>query len=158
MTDAELIQKAYEIIGNKTPLKSDCGRLCNAICCKGDDETGMLLFPGEEELCLCDEFKIIQTDYSLPLLICDGTCNRDRRPLACRIFPLAIVNKNGIMRVITDPRCRSICPLYRISLNNRLDPAFTRAVKDAGKVLFQSENIRQFTAEIYKQCLEFEGI
>ena len=90
MTDAELIKKAYEIIGNKTPLKSDCGRLCGAACCKGDDETGMLLFPGEEDLCTCDEFKIIQTDYSLPLLVCDGTCNRDRRPLACRIFPLAL--------------------------------------------------------------------
>ena len=50
MNETELIKKAYEAIGTLTPLKSDCGRLCGAVCCKGDDETGMLLFPGEESL------------------------------------------------------------------------------------------------------------
>ena len=33
-----------------TPLKSDCGRVCGAACCRPvqGEETGMLLFPGEE--------------------------------------------------------------------------------------------------------------
>lgn len=159
MNETELIQKAYSIIGNLTPLKSDCGRLCNAICCKGDDDTGMLLFPGEEELYASrNDFTVTQTDYGMPLLLCNGSCNREVRPLACRIFPLAIVNKNGIMKIIVDPRSRVMCPLYRQAANGRLDAQFVNAVKQAGKVLFESEKIRDFTAEIFRQCNEFAGL
>jgi len=42
------VDKAKSIIGELTPLKGhDCGQLCSAACCKGDEQTGMLLFPGE---------------------------------------------------------------------------------------------------------------
>lgn len=159
MTNKKLILKAYEIIGNHTPLKTDCGRLCNAVCCQGDDETGMLLFPGEEELYINEDgFTVTTTDYGMKLLLCNGKCNRDKRPLSCRIFPLAIVNKNGIMRVIADPRSRAMCPLYRNATQNRLNPLFVNAVKDAGKILFASDQIKEFTAEIYRQCNEFIGL
>ena len=43
-----LLNKAYELLERTTPLTSDCGKLCNGLCCKGDGKTGMLLFPGEE--------------------------------------------------------------------------------------------------------------
>ncbi len=155
----ELILKAYEAIGNLTPLKSDCGRLCNAVCCKGDDDTGMLLFPGEEELYQNDDcFTVTKTDYGMPLLLCRGMCQRDKRPLSCRIFPLALVNKDGFMKVIADPRSRVMCPLYRQAANNRLDPAFVKAVKEAGKILFEDEELRSFMQAIYNQCLEFTGL
>lgn len=158
--ETDLIMKAYEIIGELTPLKSDCGRLCGAVCCKGDDDTGMLLFPGEKELYeeCSQNFTVTETDYGMPLLLCNGRCNRKHRPLSCRIFPLAIVNKNSSLKIIVDPRSRTMCPLYRQAVNNRLDPAFVSAVKQAGKVLFESEAIMEFTAEIYKQCLEFTGL
>ena len=159
MNDTELILKAYEIIGDLTPLKTNCGRLCNAVCCKGDDETGMLLFPGEEKLYQnTSEFKIVNTDYNMPLILCSGKCARNTRPMSCRIFPLAIVNKSGIMRVVVDPRSRPLCPLYRTACNNRLNPQFVSAVKKAGKILFESDRIKTFTAEIYKQCIEFTGL
>ena len=38
---------AYSLLEEVTPLPADCGQLCGAACCKGDDETGMYLFPGE---------------------------------------------------------------------------------------------------------------
>lgn len=159
MNDTELILKAYEIIGNLTPLKSDCGRLCNAVCCKGDDDVGMALFPGEKELYVNrGGFEVTQTDYGMQLLLCNGMCNRKERPLACRIFPLAIVNKGGIMKVIADPRSRAMCPLYRSAVGGRLDAEFVRAVKRAGKILFESEAIRQFTAEVFTQCEDFAGL
>ena len=45
---SDLYKKAKEIIGEKTPLRKDCGLICDGACCKGDSETGMLLFPCEQ--------------------------------------------------------------------------------------------------------------
>ena len=44
---------ARKILEEVTPLKADCGRVCGAACCASleGEETGMLLFPGEEALC-----------------------------------------------------------------------------------------------------------
>lgn len=36
------------LLNDITPLKFDCGVLCNKACCKGDKNTGMYLYPGEE--------------------------------------------------------------------------------------------------------------
>lgn len=156
MTDTELILKAYEILDTLTPLRSDCGRLCNAACCKGDSNTGMLLFPGEEKLYEHNsELKII-TSQKYQLLICNGTCTRSVRPLSCRIFPLAIVNNNGTLRVIADPRSIPICPLYRQALSEKLDINFKKAVKDVAKLLSQSTDIKNFLVYIHDQCAEAE--
>ncbi len=44
------LEKAREILAEVTPLKTDCGKVCGARCCRSleGEETGMLLFPGEE--------------------------------------------------------------------------------------------------------------
>ena len=42
-----IYQKAFHLLQNATPLRTDCGVLCGKACCKGDDMAGMLLFPGE---------------------------------------------------------------------------------------------------------------
>lgn len=159
MNDTELIKEAYKIIGGLTPLKSDCGRLCGAVCCEGDDDVGMALFPGEKELYEGnDNFEVTRTDYGMELLLCKGRCNREERPLSCRIFPLAIVNKNGSMKVIADPRSRAMCPLYKNAVNGRLDAEFVRAVKQVGRLLFQSESMRAFARETLSLCEEFVGL
>lgn len=31
-----LIKKAYELLERVTPLRYDCGKLCDGLCCKGD--------------------------------------------------------------------------------------------------------------------------
>lgn len=156
MTDTELILKAYEILNTLTPLKSDCGRLCGAACCKGNNDTGMLLFPGEEELYKDrNEFKIIHTQ-KYPLLVCNGTCSRDARPLSCRIFPLAVVNDNGFIKIIADPRGIPVCPLYRQALSGKLDINFKKAVKEVAKLLSQSDTMNDFFAYTNNVCAEVE--
>ncbi len=156
MTDTELILNAYKALDTLTPLRSDCGRLCNAACCNGDSSTGMLLFPGEEALYQDkDDFRLISTE-KYTLLTCNGTCSRDIRPLSCRIFPLAIVNDNDTVRVIADPRSIPVCPLYRQALSGRLDLSFRKAVKEVAMLLSQSPDIKEFLAYIGMQCAEAE--
>ena len=75
-----LYKKVKRIIGDKTPLKKDCGLLCGGACCKGDENTGMLLFPGEETT-----LNIIEKD-GVRLAVCEGKCKREERPLSCMIF------------------------------------------------------------------------
>ena len=152
MTDKELILKAYEILANLTPLKSDCGRLCNAACCKGDDDTGMLLFPQEAELYNEASDFVIKKQNELDIIICNGHCKRAQRPLSCRIFPLAIVYDGTRVKVIADHRSIPVCPLYRQALNDRLDPSFKRAVKEVALLLSQSESMKAFLGKINEQC------
>lgn len=76
-----LYKKAKNIMEDKTPLKNDCGFLCNKACCKGDTETGMLLFPFEETTLTVSE------KDSVRLCVCEGSCKRESRPLSCMIFP-----------------------------------------------------------------------
>ncbi len=49
---ADALFAARSLLEEVTPLKSDCGRICGAACCASleGEETGMLLFPGEEAL------------------------------------------------------------------------------------------------------------
>ena len=97
MNDA--LRKAREILRDVTPLKSDCGRICGARCCQSleAEESGMLLFPGEEEA-YRDKAGWILRDTSAGLLvICPGRCRREERPLACRLFPLLpVIRESGI--------------------------------------------------------------
>ena len=78
----KMYKKIFNILGELTPLKADCGQLCGCACCKGDDKTGMRLFPHEESA-----LNIIETSSNVRLAVCNGTCDRNKRPLACRIFP-----------------------------------------------------------------------
>ncbi len=157
--ETELILRAYSILSDLTPLKSDCGRLCGAACCKGDDETGMLLFPGEKELFENNpDYTVLPTDYGYDLAVCKGVCDRASRPLSCRIFPLAIVAKNSIVKVIPDPRCRAMCPLWRQAVSKRLDPGFTKAVKEVARLFSANSEMIAFAAKTSELCDEFSGL
>ena len=140
MTDnlTDLIYEAYETIGSLTPLKNaDCGRLCDKICCEGD-RAGMLLFPGEEGIFEgVLGFEIEEIEYmetaGAKLLLCDGECERDLRPLACRIFPVApLVGENGTVEAVGDIRGRRMCPIWDLKY---VDRKFVRAVKKAFELL-----------------------
>lgn len=136
---------AREKLNRVTPLKRDCGRVCGARCCRSCDgeETGMLLFPGEEELYRNkDGWKIMDT-ASGPMTVCPGVCERDERPLSCRFFPLIPVIRDGQIRVTVDQRARAVCPLARQGIR-ALDPAFTEAVREAGETLAADNGLRGF--------------
>lgn len=137
------VLRARTILEAVTPLRTDCGRLCGAACCESleGEETGMLLFPGEEAL--YPQEKLIRDAAGRTVLVCDGVCRREERPLSCRLFPLLpVLRKQGIA-VEADARAGAVCPLSREGLDS-FSPAFTEAVAEAGKCLAEDEACRCF--------------
>lgn len=141
----DCVREARELLQEITPLKMDCGRVCGARCCRSleGEETGMLLFPGEED-CYEDKegWRILPAGQEL-LLICPGTCSREERPLACRMFPLIPLPAEDGAAVRMDERARGICPLTRQGKKG-MNPLFTEAVHQAGELLLRDKNQRQF--------------
>ena len=69
MNSAYLYLQLYRLFDSITPVRTDCGGLCDKACCRGDDG-GMYLFPGE---CLyfiqkmCYNYFEIQTHKDSPI-------------------------------------------------------------------------------------------
>ena len=135
------VSAAREKLKNVTPLKKDCGRFCGARCCRSveTEETGMQLFPGEADAYADREgWKVLHTGRG-DLVVCPGVCDRDDRPLSCRLFPLLpLIGENGVVRAVMDQRARAVCPLARQG-KSALDPAFIDAVREAGELLARAE-------------------
>ena len=131
------VSAAREKLKNVTPLKRDCGRVCGARCCRPleGEETGMLLFPGEAEAYAGKPGFEVRKTARGDLLICSGTCERDDRPLSCRLFPLLpVIGDDGKVRAVTDLRAKAVCPLARQG-KSAMDSAFADAVREAGEIL-----------------------
>ena len=151
MDQNALYERVYRQLHHCTPLKYDCGRICERACCRGlDQNSGMWLFPGEEELLAREPgFQILPLQRNLangrPLfwLICAGRCDRARRPLACRIFPLTPrLTAKEIIVVEMDPRARPLCPLAKD--RRLLEPDFVRAVARICRELGRDPQIREY--------------
>lgn len=141
-----VLSAAREKLNTLTPLKRDCGRLCGARCCRSleGEETGMLLFPGEEEAYRNKPGWEVRNTPRGALLLCSGTCRREERPLSCRLFPLLpLPGENGSIRVVTDRRARAVCPLARQG-KTAMDPAFIEAVREAGELLAEDPDQEYF--------------
>ena len=166
----DFYQTVYDMIGNETPLSTDCGKLCGSSCCEESDAgEGMYLFPREERLyrhLMQDKsFKIYPTDlhtdlsHCVYLYTCRGFCNRSHRPLGCRIFPLVPYKKPGEpMQIILDPRgAHGLCPLAAGKIRD-LNPNFVRAVTRAMHFAVKNKDVRRFievqTIEILAPMLE----
>lgn len=150
----EAVLAARALLNTLTPLKTDCGRLCAGACCEGDDQTGMLLFPGEEELYRdCAFAHIVPADFSLggkraKLLVCGGSCERDSRPLACRLFPLFLKFKDdGTTKLRMDVRAKSICPLTDYGIK-ALDPEFKQAARRAYDLLLEDADCAAYLKDL----------
>lgn len=130
----EVILRARAIIGDLTPMVTDCGALCGAACCHpdADGQGGVHLFPGEAAMMEDCEWvgSILMAGFA-PIMTCEGRCDREERPLGCRIFPLTPVRgKNGRWTVRLDARARAMCPLTQSGIGG-LNPDFVKAVRDA---------------------------
>lgn len=167
MNSAYIYLQLYRLFDNTTPLKVDCGKLCNESCCSGDD-SGMLLFPGESEvykLLKPDGFRIEMSDltysyngkeHKTPILFCDGSCDRYVRPLACRIFPLTpVFDDKGRIEIITDPRAKSVCPLAKTFHIDEYDEGFFKAVKNTFTLLSKNKQIEAFLREYTEYINDF---
>ncbi len=143
----DLYSRAFSILGDLTPLKTDCGKLCGAACCKGDEKTGMRLFPNEET-----PFNVIDGE-GVRLCVCGGSCDRQSRPLSCRIFPLfPVILPNGRISAEIDARALRLCPLAENARMVKFDKEFITAVRRVGRLLYRDPECRRFlevtTAEI----------
>lgn len=154
-----IIEKAYEFLEDVTPKKFDCGKICNQKCCKGRDNDGMLLFPGEKELFEDNKSYVIYFDntYEEYAVRCFGKCNRNERPLACRIFPYMFYSKNSdSITVAPDIRAVGFCPL--IDLKSDFDREFLRALRITARLLSQDKDIVNFIKKISEMITDFNSL
>ena len=136
----KLYDKIFELLDDLTPLTVDCGLLCEGACCKGDDSTGMLLFPHEES-----DLVIKKNELGQDMVVCNGKCDRTKRPLACRIFPFfPTVDEKGKIFVEKDYRAARLCPLLEHSEEIVFDPKFFKALKKVGKLLAKDAECMEF--------------
>lgn len=137
---SKMYQKIFKIMGDLTPLKADCGTLCGCACCKGDENIGMRLFPFEKS-----QLSVKELENDVRLAVCDGTCDRAKRPLACRIFPFfPTIDEKGKIFVEADFRAIRLCPLITHSDEIVFNPKFFKALKKVGKILAKDEACRKF--------------
>lgn len=144
-----LYKEALEILSDCTPLNGDCGTLCESACCKGTSDEGMRLFPGEA------------TTLSIngSICVCGGSCKRDLRPLACRIFPFfPTVAKDGRIKVKLDARAVRLCPLVAHPENVRFRRDFIKAVRKVGRLLQKREDTLNFLIESSKEIETYESL
>ncbi len=155
----EILKGAREMLADVTPLRTDCGRACGGRCCRSleGEETGMLLFPGEAEAYRKKPGWTLREAAAGTLLICPGTCDRQERPLACRLFPLLPVIRDGQIKVAVDQRAKGVCPLARHGLRG-MNPAFVDAVREAGRLLAEKDEYRRFLEEMTKEHDELKKL
>lgn len=158
--------KIYKMLDSVTPLRIDCGQLCDGACCKVTDEiTGMYLFPGEnvmyEPMPSWGEIHEIDFTYdggkSVDLFTCIGTCDRLLRPLSCRIFPLVPYAKRGEgLQILMDVRGKGMCPLATAMKIEDLDSEFVEKVTLAMQLCMKVRQIREFIYSLSESIDEIE--
>ena len=119
--------------------------------------TGMLLFPGEEAYYEGREGYRMQATENGTLLICSGRCDRADRPLSCRLMPLIPVVREDGVKVATDFRAKTVCPLARQG-KDALDPAFVAAVREVGRILAADEQQLAFLRQLTRQQDELKAL
>ncbi len=157
MKKENVIETCYSLLRNVTPLEFDCGKICKGKCCKGDDKTGMLLFPGEESL-IDPDIQVIKNENGESFAVCNGTCERKKRPLSCRIYPLfPIIKKDTDGEYIeVEFDSRADCPLT--SGEYEITREFAKRVKRVGKYLLQNEETEGFYRELSDELQEFNEL
>lgn len=149
----ENLTKARELLERSAPLgRTDCGKLCGGLCCKGDENTGMWLFPHEEELYRDNpDFTIKETDgnQGYKMIICNGTCKRKERPFACRIYPFYPKIDGEKITVIKDLRGFSDCPILKEEM--KPDLKFLRNLRKAARYLIRDEETKKYIINVQKE-------
>ena len=161
MESAKFYRELYEQLGGLTPLAFDCGRLCDKACCEVTPALpGMYLFPGEDAL-YADVAGFSISTRDLPgygpvqLLNCDGACDRELRPLECRVFPLVPKATADAVKCRVDARGRSVCPLCHQG-KGALTREFVAAVQGVFDALWQEPETKRFLIALSNAVDEYE--
>ena len=145
----QILREVRAMLTDNCPMKWDCGRKCGAACCQSDEDGqgGMYLFPNEESMTGGDWAKIVPAmmgGREVKMLVCDGRCERGRRPLACMIFPLTpVVDDEGNVNVRFDYRARAVCPLVGYGMMG-LRRDFINTVREAMRRIASDEEGMDF--------------
>lgn len=147
------LESAYGFLKYSSPLRVDCGKLCDKCCCLQED-MGMLLFPGEEKLFENDsDFSVRSDSGGRNVLFCEGLCERKKRPLSCRMYPLFpyTYEENGKIRqkVIYDLRGINSCEI--VSSNIKVERSFVFSVRKAGKALLKDGDCVKLLLDISRE-------
>ncbi|NMA52725.1 MAG: hypothetical protein GX949_06950, partial [Peptococcaceae bacterium] len=120
--------RIYSLLEDVTPLAGDCGNLCGSVCCsEWEQGVGMYLLPGEECMFTKQESWLTWQEHSTEeydfcpswtgkvyFIICNGACPRDKRPFACRTFPVVpYLNPAGGLEMRFDQAAALLCPLVK---------------------------------------------
>lgn len=148
----QALLEARKCLETVTPLLGDCGQVCGGACCRSlpGEETGMLLFPGEEALMATWPGAKVAESPLGKVFFCGGQCQRENRPLSCRVFPLLPVLRPDGVKVATDLRARAVCPLARQG-KDALQTDFVQAVRNAGEILARDPVQRTFLEKLTAQ-------
>lgn len=149
-----------------TPLAKDCGKLCQSICCQPqkDKILGMYLFPGEEIMYTGKEpwLKIEKQDpgeYDFPenwtspvyFVTCTKQCPREKRPLSCRLFPLAphFLDNKKLVLIYETINLPYTCPLIQKKIP--LEKNFIETTAKVWQELLQDPRIYTLVSKDSKQ-------
>ena len=155
----DALARARALLDTLTPLRTDCGLTCGGACCRSmeGENTGMLLFPGEEAWYEgLEGYRMTPTTHGV-LLTCSGCCERTDRPLSCRLMPLLPLLRPDGVKVATDLQAKAVCPLARQG-KDALDPAFVAAVREVGRILAEDDVQRAFLARLTDQQDELKAL
>ena len=153
MKKENVIKSCYSVLGKYTPLEFDCGKLCNGFCCKGGEDLGMLLFPGEEAL-IDPDIKVVADNSGRKVAVCNGTCDRNKRPLSCRIYPLFPIYDGEKIEASFDVRAN--CPLT--SGGFKISRRFDKAVRRVGKYLLLNDETAALLKELSEELDEYNNL
>lgn len=155
----EAIARARALFDDLTPLATDCGMACGGACCRPmeGENTGMLLFPGEEAYYEGRPGYTMTATPQGTLLTCSGRCERADRPLSCRLMPLIPLIRLDGVKVATDARAKAVCPLARQG-KDALLPEFVAAVRQAGRILAENEEQRTFLLHLTREQDELKAL
>lgn len=155
----QALAEARALFDDLTPLRTDCGLNCGGACCQplAGENTGMLLFPGEEEYYANRAGYAMVSTPAGTLLTCEGRCERADRPLSCRLFPLLPLLRPDGVKVATDLRAKAVCPLAKQG-KDALLPEFVAAVRQAGRILAADGAQAEFLARLTAQQDELKAI
>ncbi|MCR4710473.1 MAG: hypothetical protein K5653_09500 [Clostridiales bacterium] len=157
----DLIKELYNMLNQVEVLDHDCGKLCGAACCTAskagsEEEMGIYLLPGEEELLKGEDWLVIResdaSEHDLPeswtgkvyFARCKTPpiCPRDMRPMQCRTFPLTphLYEDGSLEMIYSDLELPYECPL--IEEETPLNDEFVDTLYDAWARLIEDPLIR----------------
>ncbi len=147
----------YRLLDYVSPIDSDCGQLCGAVCCLSEGgDMGIYLLPGEAAVFGddrdCFEWSTQNAkecgfpeswEESVSFIKCKTPphCVRHKRPVQCRTFPLMpYLTEDGELQMIyNDNELPYLCPLIEEEIP--LNDSFVKATHTAWKHLLRDHRI-----------------